>query len=58
MPQLARNILGLIGAVLLMVILGFAAFVLARSNPGVHGALFYGAAGILYTMAILFVLNR
>ncbi|WP_164919645.1 hypothetical protein [Hansschlegelia zhihuaiae] len=58
MPVLARNILGLIGALLLMALLGFAAFVLARTNPSIHGAVFYGAAGVVYTMVVLFVLNR
>ena len=34
----------------------FAAFVLSRSNPDVNIGIFFAAAGVLYTMIILFVL--
>jgi hypothetical protein len=58
MLQFARNVLGLIGAVLLMGVIVFAAFVLWRSNPGVNIGLFMAAGGIVYTMIILFFLHR
>ncbi|WP_020179712.1 hypothetical protein [Methylopila sp. M107] len=58
MLRLARNLLGLIGALALMAALGSTAFVLARSNPDINIAVFFAAAGILYTMVILFILAR
>jgi hypothetical protein len=58
MLELARNIVGLIGAVLLLGVVSFAAFVLARSNPDIHAAIFFAAGGMVYTMAVLFALHR
>ncbi len=56
MLRLAQNVLGLVAALILMAALGFAAFVLSRSNPDVNIGIFFAAAGVLYTMIILFVL--
>lgn len=58
MLQLARNIIGLVGALLLLAVIVVAAFVLWRSNPGVNIGLFMAAGGIIYTMVILFALHR
>lgn len=56
--RFARNLIGLIAALVLMAALGTMAFVLARSNPGVNIGVFFAAAGVLYTMIILFALAR
>ena len=58
MLQIARNVIGLIGAVLLMLVIGFAAFVLWRSNPDINIGLFMAAGGVVYTMIVLFALHR
>jgi hypothetical protein len=58
MLRLARNILGLFAALLLMGVLATVAFVLSRSNPGIHAGVFFGAAGVLYTLTLLFAMNR
>lgn len=58
MLRLARNFLGLIGALILMMVLVTASFVLWRSNPGVNIGFFFAASGVIYTMAILMALHR
>lgn len=58
MLQFARNVIGLIGAVVLMLVIGFAAFVLWRSNPDINIGLFMAAGGVVYTMIVLFALHR
>ena len=58
MQQIARNILGLVGALVLMAVLAIAAFIVARSNPTISAAWFFAAAGVSYTMIILVVLHK
>ena len=58
MLRLAQNVLGIIAALILMAVMGTMAFVLSRSNPDISIGVFFAAAGILYTMIILFVLAR
>lgn len=57
MMQFARNFVGLIAALLLMAALASAAFVLARSNPDINIGVFFGVAGVIYTMVILLALH-
>ena len=58
MLNLARNLVGLLAALVLMAALGLSAFVLGSSNPDVPMGVFFGAAGVLFTMIVLFVLAR
>ncbi|PZQ13551.1 MAG: hypothetical protein DI565_13465 [Ancylobacter novellus] len=58
MQQIARNVLGLLGAVALMAVLAIAAFIVARSNPTISVGWFFAAAGVSYTMIILLVLHK
>lgn len=58
MLRVARNVLGLIGALLLMLALAAGSFVLWRSNPWIDLGWFFAVSGIIYTMIILMVLHR
>lgn len=58
MLRLARNFIGLIGALALMLVLASASFVLWRANPWINIGWFFAASGVLYTMVVLMVLHR
>lgn len=58
MLRIARNLFGVAAALFLMAALGFSAFLLGNSNPTINVGWFYGAAGISYTLIVLFVLHK
>lgn len=58
MFRIARNLLGFLGALALMLALAAGAFILGNSNPTINSAWFFAAAGITYTLIVLMVLHR
>lgn len=58
MLRIARNLLGFLGALALMLALAAAAFILSSSNSTIHAAWFFAAAGVSYTLIILMVLHK
>lgn len=58
MFRIARNFLGFLGALALMLALAAAAFILGTTSPGINVAWFFAAAGILYTLVVLAVLHK
>lgn len=58
MFRIARNFLGLLAAILLMMALVATALILGVSNPSIHVGWFLAAGGIFYTLIVLLFLNR
>jgi hypothetical protein len=58
MFRIARNVLGLLAAILLMVALGAMALILGVSNPSIHVGFFLAPAGICFTLIVLLFLNK
>lgn len=58
MFRIARNFIGLLGAIVLLLALGATALVLGNSNPTIHVGFFFAAAGVCYTLIVLMVLNK
>jgi len=58
MFRIARNLLGFIGAIALMLALLTGAYILSVSSSAIHPAFFFAAAGITYTLVVLMVLHR
>jgi len=53
-----RNALELLAALALMAVLFSVAFLLSTTTPQIHIGWFFGGAGLVYSMLVLFYLNR
>ena len=58
MPPMIRIALELLAALALMAVLFSVAFLLSTTTPQVHIGWFFGGAGLVYSMLVLFYLNR
>lgn len=58
MMQWARRAGVLVGALLLMALIGGVATILMRTSPGIHPAWFFVGSGVIYTMLVLLALHR